>query len=198
MESRRAEYTEATRVALLDSATTSFATLGFSASSLEAIARDARVTKGAVYHHFTNKHAVFQTVLERLDGQAVERIAAKTAKASSTWEAAVAGFEAFLDCCLDPIYQRICFEEGPTALGFTAWWEHGETHVAGLLRAMLASLRDEGTITFDDLDATAAVLYGAVTASALAIARSSRPRRTRNNVRDVILQLMEGMRPAKN
>jgi hypothetical protein len=125
----------------------------------------------------------------------VVEIAAATEGARTTWAAAVAALDAFLDRCLDPLYRRVCFEEGPQALGFVAWWEHGERHVEGLLRAALIALADEGDIVVRDVDAMSATLYGALTAGALAIARSSDPGAARTAVRTTLLQLLEGLRP---
>src|SRR3954451_7732266 len=179
--SRRHEYAAATRSALVASATRLFVERGFSGTSLEQVATDARVTRGAVYHHFSNKQALFQAVLEEVDAQTMNQIVEQAATAAtSTWDSAVAGFDAFLDRCLDPTYQRICFEEGPTALGFVAWWKHGEAHVAGLLRAILGALRDENIVAVDDLDALATALYGALTAGAIAISRADDPRSMRD------------------
>src|SRR3954462_11496184 len=168
-QSRRQEYAAATRRALIESATRLFVEKGFATTSLEHVAADARLTRGAVYHHFANKQALFQAVLEEADAQTMELIVERSAGIASTWDAAVAGFDAFPDRCLDPTYQRICFEEGPSALGFVAWWEHGEAHVAGLLRAILGALRDENIVAVDDLDSLATALYGALTAGAIAI-----------------------------
>src|SRR2546429_4647260 len=60
---RREEYSEATKRALLDAATSLFATRGFRETSLDEVAERCRVTKGAVYHHFSSKQALFEAVL---------------------------------------------------------------------------------------------------------------------------------------
>src|SRR3954453_12873949 len=150
---RREEYAAATRQAVLDSAAALFADRGFGGTSLDEVAKTARVTRGAVYHHFENKQALFLAVLEELDAQTMAAVGARSASAPSTWEAAIAGLDAFLDRCLDRRYQRVCFEEGPTALGFVAWWQHGERHMAGALTALLLALNAEGLIEVDDVAA---------------------------------------------
>jgi AcrR family transcriptional regulator len=192
--SRRQEYAAATREALVESAMRLFVDRGFASTSLEQVAVDARVTRGAVYHHFANKQALFQAVLEAVDAQTMASIVERSGSESSTWDAAVAGFDAFLDRCLDLTYQRICFEEGPGAMGFVAWWEHGEQHVAGLLKAVLGALRDENLVDLDDVDALATVIYGALAAGAIAIARADRPRVVRDEIRATIIRMVEGLR----
>ena len=68
----QAERTEATTTALVDAARELFAQDGYAATSLDAVAAKARVTKGAVYHHFEGKQQLFEAVFAR----EVERLAA--------------------------------------------------------------------------------------------------------------------------
>lgn len=193
---RREEYAQATREALLHSATTLFATRGFAHTSLEDVAVTARVTKGAVYHYFASKQALFQAVLERMDQQTMALIAARSETSASAWDATVTGLDAFLDRCLDRDYQQICFRDGPGALGFVRWWEHGEAHVEGLLRGLLERLRSEGLIATEDLDTLGAALYGAMTAAALSITRSADPQQTRDAMRRILFDIVINLRPA--
>lgn len=192
--SRREEYAQATREALLQNATTLFATRGFPDTSLEDVAVAARVTKGAVYHYFASKQALFQAVLERMDQHTMAAISARSGTATTAWDAAINGLDAFLDRCLDHDYQQVCFRDGPGVLGFVRWWEHGEAHVEGLLREMLRTLRADGLITAEDLDALGATLYGAMTAAALAITRAENPQQTRDAMRQTLFQIINNLR----
>jgi AcrR family transcriptional regulator len=197
--SRREEYSEASRRALIDSARVRFAAQGFGATSLDDIAADARLTKGAVYHHFANKQSLFEAVLAELEGGTVAAIIEASTRASvngaSAWEAALAGLDAFLDRCLDPVYQRICFLEGPLALGFMRWWEMGEHNEIGLIKGLLADLRRVGLIELDDVDMLTRLVFGSLIAAALDIARSASPAQTRDRVRDVVARMIFGLRP---
>ena len=62
---QRAELTEARRVQLLDAAVRLCASRGFDAVSVEAIAREAGLSKGAVYLYFPTKQAILDAALER-------------------------------------------------------------------------------------------------------------------------------------
>ncbi|HZU72401.1 MAG TPA: TetR/AcrR family transcriptional regulator [Acidimicrobiales bacterium] len=194
--SRRDEYSEATRQALLDSAARLFADKGFAATSLDEVAADARVTKGAVYHHFTNKQALFEAVADQAEVDACAAIMAAAAEAGDPWSGAIAGLDAFLERCLDPVYQRLCFQEGPAVLGFAAWWEHGEKHEIGLIRAMLAGLHAQGLVDSDDLDTLTQLLFGSMAAIALALARADDPKAASLSARQAIIRLVAGLRPA--
>jgi AcrR family transcriptional regulator len=191
---RRDEYSEASRRALLDSARARFAKDGFAATSLDAVAADARMTKGAIYHHFVNKQALFEAVLDEIEQETVGDIIAASAGTSSSWDGALAGLDCFLDRCLDPAYQRLCFQEGPVALGYVRWYEGGEKHELGLIRAMLQGLKHDGVIDVADPEMLTQVLFGSMCAAALAIARAEQPRPVRDRLRAAIVRLLEGLR----
>ena len=193
--SRRDEYSETTRRALLDSAGRLFAEHGFAATSLDEVAADARVTKGAVYHHFTNKQALFEAVADQVEDAACADIIAAAADAPDAWSGAVAGFDRFLERCLDPVYQRLCFQEGPAVMGFDRWWEHGELHEIGLIRGMLANLHAAGLVEGDDLDSLTQLIFGSMTAVALSLARAADPRTESLKLREAALRLVAGLRP---
>ena len=75
VKGRRQEYADTTRQALLDSATELFQSRGYAAVSVEDIVRRARVTRGALYHHFKNKQDLFEAVIEELEAKVAERTA---------------------------------------------------------------------------------------------------------------------------
>lgn len=194
--SRRDEYSEATRRALLDSATRLFADQGFSATSLDEVAADARVTKGAVYHHFANKQALFEAVADEVEGEVAAALVTAGAEASDPWEGAVAGLDCFLESLLDSVYRRLCFEEGPAVMGFANWWQHGEKHTIGVIRGMLAALAADGLVDHPDLDALTDLLFGMAVATALALTRADDPKADAVRFREAMIRLMAGLRPA--
>ena len=60
--SLRAEQVAQTRAALIAAGRRLFGEHGFRATSVEDLAREARVTTGALYHHFPTKTALFEAV----------------------------------------------------------------------------------------------------------------------------------------
>jgi AcrR family transcriptional regulator len=145
VKSRREAYSEATRAALLEQATRLFAERGYSATSLEHVASATQVTRGAVYHHFDGKQALFEAVLDAQEKRAIEEIAA-AATASDPWDAAMLALDAFLDKCCDPTYGRLVWQEGPTALGWHRWRECEEKYAYGLVERFVHALIDAGYI----------------------------------------------------
>jgi AcrR family transcriptional regulator len=60
----REEKKARTRAQLIDAAATVFARQGFSAASLDEVAEEAGLTKGAVYSNFESKEDLFQAVID--------------------------------------------------------------------------------------------------------------------------------------
>src|SRR3982074_3450264 len=107
MRSRRLDYSESTRNALVDSAIKLFTMQGYAATSLDAVARRARVTKGALYHHFSGKQALFEAAVGVVEQTAGGRLSTVVAGEGSAWDRAIQGIETYVKSCLDPSYQRI-------------------------------------------------------------------------------------------
>ena len=190
--SRREEYAEATYEALVDSAAACFLEHGFAATSLDEVAKRARVTKGAIYHHFASKRDLFMAVLEQKEAEGAGKVAAVAAAAADAWSGVIEGFDAFLDSIADPLYQRLCWVEGPAALGFEDWWECGERHEIEMIRGILSRASEAGILRVDDVDMLAHVIFGAVCAGVLGMARSASPAHERDRFRSVVLQMMTG------
>jgi len=64
--SLKAQQSAETREAILAACLRLFAKHGVSGTSIDEIAREAGITKGAVYWHFDSKDALFEAVLERI------------------------------------------------------------------------------------------------------------------------------------
>ena len=91
---RREEYTEATRQALLAAGRDAFASEGYQAAGIEAISRAARVTRGAFYHHFEDKKALFDAVVVALQIEAAASIEARAKSQRKVWDRLTEGIEA--------------------------------------------------------------------------------------------------------
>jgi AcrR family transcriptional regulator len=190
---RREEYAEATYDALVESAASCFYENGFAATSLDEVAKRARVTKGAIYHHFASKRDLFMAVLETQEAKSAGTVIAAGAAAPDAWSALVAAFDAFLESVSDPAYQRLCWVEGPAALGFEDWWKSGERHEIEVIRSVLDRAAALGKLRVDDLEMLAQVIFGAVCAGVLGMARSEEPGLVRERFRTVFLEVIAGI-----
>lgn len=167
----QAERTEATTAALVDAARELFARDGYDATSLDAVAARASVTKGAVYHHFEGKRQLFEAVFVR----EVERMAVPLAEAyarkKDPWNAFQAGCRAFLDECLDPGLQRIVLLDASAAIG----WEQIRRLESPLLEMMelgISRAADAGRIAPRPPGPLAHFVFGALCEMAMIVARA--------------------------
>src|SRR5437016_1944313 len=115
----QAERSETTRQALVEAARMLFAREGYAATSLEEVVTAARVTKGALYHHFSGKRELFAAVFEAEQTRMSNAVAAEYARAGDDpWAAFQAACHAFLDIAQEPGVQRIALLDAPVALGW--------------------------------------------------------------------------------
>lgn len=197
VKTRRAEYAEQTRVALLDAATREFAENGFANTSITQIAGAARVTKGAVYHHFSDKVGLFESVLDRCN-EAAERqvLDAIATHPTDLRKAALAGLEATLDVCMDPIAGRLIYVEGPVGLGWSRWRACEARYTSRNVKSLLRGLVGAGAVPGDTpIEAMAQLLTGMITHAGIALveAPARKRKRTRDELRRALHQVLRGL-----
>lgn len=195
-KSRRELYSEATRAALIEAATRRFASDGFANTALEDIAADINATRGAVYHHFSNKRALFKAVHETLELRAVAKAGEAAAAASDPWAGGLAALDAFLDECLDPVYSRVVWREAPVALGWAEWQEAGETYAFGIIEQQFTALIAGGYIAPAPIDTATRIWFSILGAAGTALAQAAPEdqHRLRAEYGDMIKQMMTGLR----
>jgi len=194
MRSRRVDYTESTRHALVDSALELFTKRGYAGTSLDAIVKRARVTKGALYHHFSGKQALFEAAFDLVETTAMDRLVSIMDGDGTPWDRAMAGIQAYVRVCLEPSYQRIVIHEAPVVMGWERWREAEEHRSYGLVRATVEVLVAAGEIEPLPVEVTARILFGALHAGAEAIAGATDPKATAADVSRTVVAVMNGMR----
>jgi AcrR family transcriptional regulator len=140
---RRAQFSASTRRALVDVAERLFTEHGYAATSLDAIVAGADVTKGALYHHYSGKQALFEAVFEKVESAGARQIQAALEGHRDPWEKAIAGLRAFLEVVRQPSYSRIVVQDGPSVLGYERFREQEErstfAYVLDIVRAVLGA-----------------------------------------------------------
>lgn len=194
MRSRRVDYTESTRQALVDSALELFTKRGYAATSLDAIVKRARVTKGALYHHFSGKQALFEAAFDAVETTAMGRLSVAVDGDGPAWDRAMAGIQTYISVCLDPSYQRIVIHEAPVVMGWERWREAEEHFSYGLVRGTVEALVEAGEIEPLPVEVTARILFGALSAGAETIAGAQDPKKAAADVTKTITAVMNGMR----
>ncbi|PXY35019.1 TetR family transcriptional regulator [Prauserella sp. PE36] len=197
VKSRREMYSDATRAALLEQATALFAERGFAATSLEDVAAATQVTRGAVYHHFANKMALFEAVLDEQETRAMGEIASAAAGISDPLEAATKALGVFLDQCCEPVYGRLCWQEAPTALGFARWHEYEQKYAFGLVEGFVEALMSAGYLPRQAQETTTQFFFWMLGGAGMALSRTEPEdrRRVRDEWYELMIRSLSGLRP---
>src|ERR687886_2451041 len=189
------EHAEATRAALVDSARALFAERGYAAVSIEEIVRRARVTRGALYHHFEDKTDLFRAVFEDVQRDLGRRLLEAASSQPDEARHLEIGCHAFLDACAEPDVQRIVLLDGPAVLGWQAWHESDVNFGLELLQQSIRAAIDGGMVEKQPVAPLSHMLLGALNGSGLEIARSKDPARARREMRKALDRLLTGLRP---
>lgn len=192
--SRRQDYSSSTKRALLDNATTLFTDHGYAGTSLDEVVAAARVTKGALYHHYSSKLALFESVFMRCQEDSQKQIEKSLRQSKDPWERAQIGLRTFLDICQQPTYRRICIQEGPVALGHERWHEVEQEFSFGLVYGIVNDLLKTMDDADDLSDTFAHLFYGAMQSAGNYVADSPDSEEASDKVQAVIASILAGLR----
>jgi AcrR family transcriptional regulator len=184
---------EETRRRVIASARRLFCEQGYFATGTTEIVEAADVgTRGALYHHFADKQALFEAVFEEVEldlgAKAGVRLTGKTG-----FERLRQALLAFLDASLDPEVRRIILIDGPAVLGWERWREIEARYGLGAIRSMLGDGIRDGSVAAADSDALAHLLLSVVDEAALFIAHASNPKKARTAAGRALDALLSGL-----
>lgn len=191
---RREAEARATREALVQAALELFTERGYAEVGTEEIVARAKVTRGALYHHFEDKRDLFRAVFERVEGELMERVGAWMEVADNPWDLMLAGMRSFLDACDEPAVKQIALTDAPAVLGWKEWREIDDDHGLGLTRAVLEGAVAAGVLRPIAVEPMAHLFVAALSEAAFVIAYADRPRKARAEAEQALLQLVEGLR----
>ena len=174
----QADRSARTRTALVAAARELFAEEGFAATSRDAIATRAGVTRGALYHHFDSKTALAAAVVAELETELVGRVVSAARDGGDVRDQLHRGCRAYMDACADPTVARILVD-APAVLGLAACRALDADACLPLLEDTFARAKDEGMEAPGDPEVAAALLLGFLNeaASVIAAAPFNRARR---------------------
>jgi AcrR family transcriptional regulator len=190
-KSRKEQNIEATRAALMTVARKHFARDGYSDAEIGQIAADARLTTGAVYHHFASKKGLFIAVAEDLEAEILATAAAT--RNDDPWQRLRLGFEKLIDLCASPAVQRIVFVEAPQVVGPEAWRKIELRYAFGTLRTVLAALREAKIIKPYPIDLVARTLLALLHETSAEVARSKHDPEVRAQVSDLATGVFDAL-----
>jgi len=194
---RKAEQSDETRRALLGQARELFAARGYAGTSIDEVVRRAGVTKGALYHHFRDKTALFEAVVAKQ-----VRSMGKTAQALSRevvlrrggrrrgWDRIAAAVRPFLEQLSAPETRQIVLVDGPAVLGRARWDAVWLENSLVPLRRALGPGEGSAGVAPERIEPLARVLLGGLQEAAQAIHQSPHPEKTRDELADALLWLL--------
>jgi AcrR family transcriptional regulator len=191
--SRQTERSAATRARLVKAARELFAERPYADVGTEEIVRRAKVTRGALYHHFADKRDLFRAVHEQLEAELVDAVAKQLAESGSAdpVEGLRTGVRSYLDACEDPSFARITLIDAPAVLGWVEWRRIDEEHALKLILLGLEGAMEAGALRRQPVLPLAHLLLGTMGEAGLRIANGEGKR---EEVEGALMALLDGLR----
>jgi AcrR family transcriptional regulator len=181
---------EATRQAIIGTATRLFAAHGYEATSTDLVLRECAVSRGALYHHFSSKEALFTAVLEAAEAGVAAKISTAAGGAPNPLEALRAGCAAWLALSDDPVVKQIVLIDAPAVIGWQAWRAIDDRYALGLIKSALASAAAQGRVPATLVECYAHMLLAMLIELALFIARAQDPKTAAEDAAQAVEQIL--------
>lgn len=189
----QAERTQATRALLIRTGRELFAEHGFAGVSGEQLVAAAGVTRGALHHHFGDKHGLFLAVIEEVERENTEEILAAIQTAPDQWNGIVLGIRRFLDICERPYVVQLAMTDALSVLGWPRWRALEEQYGLGMVTAALQGALDGGLLKPAPVQVLAKLVLSAITEAGLVIAHADDRAAARAEAEEALLTLMAGL-----
>jgi AcrR family transcriptional regulator len=198
MESKRRtqeERSAATRDALISAARKLWGLRGYAEVGTPEIATAAGVTRGAMYHQFADKAALFGEVVEAVEQDVMARMATFVAESGATTpaDAIRAAVDAWLEVSGDPEVRQLILLDAPSVLGWVAFRDVAQRYSLGMTEQLLTQAIAAGQLARQPVRPLAHVLIGALDEAAMAIATADDPKRARRETGEVLHRLIDAM-----
>ena len=193
-----AEKATRTRQALVAAARELFGERGYAATSVDEIVRQAGVTKGALYHHFADKDALFRAVVEDVKGEVTSVMAQAFLEATAEPDAldtVIRGCLAFIDVHADPAVRRITILDARSVLDPATRRELEARYEVAVIRGALRRAANLGMIDPQPFGPLAHVLAGGLSEACALLAEVEDEALVRDEIDAVVSRLLAGLRP---
>jgi AcrR family transcriptional regulator len=187
---KRAAQGRATRGQLIDVATGLFAEHGYEGTSIEAVLAAAGVSRGALYHHFAGKEALFKAVVSAISDRVTVELTEAIRDCTDPVDAMRTGALAWIDLAGDPVIQRVMLVDAPSVLGWEQWRAMDEGRTVGAMRAMLQAVSDSGRLPQELVEPFSHMILAALDEAALVVARATDSRAAVAEGRQAVEELL--------
>lgn len=189
------ERSAATREALIAAARKLWGLRGYAEVGTPEIAAEAGVTRGAMYHQFADKAALFRDVVEVVEQDVMARMATLAASSGALTPAGMirAAVDAWLEVSGDPEVRQLVLLDAPAVLGWAGFRDVAQKYSLGMTEQLITEAIKSGQLPDLPVRATATVLIGALDEAAMAIATAEDQALAREEVRQVLHLMIDGM-----
>lgn len=163
----RAEMEE-TRATLLTTARKVFCEYGYAETSMDDLTAQAKLTRGALYHHFGDKKGLLAAVVAHIDDEMDQRLQVISSNAADPWEGFCNRCRAYLELALEPEFQRIVLRDAKAVLGGAS--PESQRHCVESMRCLILDLIQQGVVEDTDPEGLASLIYGSLAEAAFWIA----------------------------
>jgi len=169
---KRAAQGRATRGQLIEVATRLFAEHGYEGTSIEAVLLAAGVSRGALYHHFAGKEALFEAVVSAVSEQVTVELTEAVQGCADPLDAMRTAAVAWIGLAADPVIQRVVLVDAPSVLGWDRWRAMDDGRTLGAMRAMLQAISDSGRLPAELVGPFSHMILAALDEIVMVIARA--------------------------
>lgn len=191
----QADRSRATRAALIATARMLFTERGYADVSAAEIVSTAGLSRGALYHHYTDKADLFKAVFVELETELTAEIRALVGTIDDPTMAIAVGLDAFLKSCERPEVLQIVLTDAPAVLGWRTWRSIETEHGLGLMTESLENAMAAGLMARRQVQVLAQLLMSSLIEAALLVA-DARPEerpQVRDEVRQALMALFAGL-----
>jgi AcrR family transcriptional regulator len=195
MARTQAERSAATQQALIAAARRLWGERGYAEVSTPEIAAAAGVTRGAMYHQYADKAALFRAVIEAMDLEILERLQASVVAAHPKTPADTmhAMADAWLGIAREPEVRQLMLLDAPSVIGWREYREMSQNNSVEAAEALLGAAVEAGQLRPQPLRPLALVLLGALEEAAMYVAGAEDADRAGEEIRVVVRDLIDGL-----
>ena len=189
----QAERRAATRARLLETARVYFAQHGFDETHTNDIVAEAGLSRGAMYHHFESKRALFEAVFLEVSSEAVAYAIEQGGEKEGALEALLESCFAWLQTVRQAEVASILIDQGPRVLGWERARElEGKTSYRPMRKSLERAVA-EGAIRVESVPLATRFINAMLTEAAMELLYSE-SRVSKRKTELMLRQFIEGLR----
>ena len=177
---------------LISTARKHFSSYGYADTSLEAIVEELHMTRGALYHHFKNKKALFLAVLNQVQSEVGQNVEKEAMTSADLWEQLILGCIGFIESATLESNRRILLIDAPNVIDWEEWRKIDQENSVALLEEQLLAIQSGGELADLDISLISHMISGALNDLSLYLAETGSLDKGR--IRQSITRLLKGFR----